>query len=84
MSPVLMMLPPIDSTKTVEANELSLIKMCSWCEFYSGLGHKYKDCYVDGECIGLALFNQVRRLEKENKALRIQLEEIECLSNKKG
>lgn len=67
MSPVLMMLPPIDSTKPIKADELTLIKMCSWCEFYNGLGHDYKECVIDGECIGLRLFNQVRRLENEIK-----------------
>lgn len=65
MSPVLMMMPSIDSTKPIEANKVTLLKMCSWCDYYAGLGHDYRDCYVDGECINLALFNQVRRLEKE-------------------
>ena len=70
MSPVLMMLPPIDSTKPINADKLTLLKMCSWCDFYGGLGHDYKECYVDGECVNLALFNQVRRLENEIKLMK--------------
>lgn len=70
MSPILMMLPPIDSTKPIKANAQALIRMCSWCDFYSGLGHNYKECYYDGSCAGLELFNQVRRLEKEVRMLK--------------
>lgn len=65
MSPVLMMLPPVDSTKPIKADAQALIRMCSWCDFYGGLGHDYKECYIEASCAGLELFNQVRRLENE-------------------
>lgn len=84
MSPTLMILPPIDSTEPIEADVLSLAKMCCWCDFYEGLGHRYKDCYTDCQCAGLALFNQVRRLENENENLKLRLEKMLNSTDEKG